>query len=382
MSKISTLLFVFFVFFNLSSLASNAQSYVWEKTTGAQPYTGNIRPNGILIMKGPANDVLSEWQELPFQFYYYGKLVTGYFISDNGYITFSPDENRSIAINTELPSANAPKSSIFAYWNDLEFAGGQPAWSNEIRTITIGNAPNRHHVIMWVSPVPKGASPTSNSLSFAIVLSESGDFSIVYIAGRKSTRLNGTIGYQNEDGTKGGMLENSPNFDFPSLGPSPDDDITYSFSYSDFDYDMSVISSNLPKTAKTDSEHIIQIVVKNFGNMEVTSFDLNVRAGAGETITQSVGSISLATNATYEVYFDTPHKFEKPGEFTNFKIWCDNINNRYIDQSHRNDTLNEKVFVNLGKSGKRKVLVEEYTGAWCGWCPDGLLQLKKNRGYL
>lgn len=137
MSKISTLLFVFFVFFNLSSLASNAQSYVWEKTTGAQPYTGNIRPNGILIMKGPANDVLSEWQELPFQFYYYGKLVTGYFISDNGYITFSPDENRSIAINTELPSANAPKSSIFAYWNDLEFAGGQPAWSNEIRTITI-----------------------------------------------------------------------------------------------------------------------------------------------------------------------------------------------------------------------------------------------------
>jgi len=377
MNKISTTFFVFFVIFNLSSLNGKAQAYVWEKTTGAQPYTGNIRPNGVLIMKGPADSVMSEWQEIPFEFYFYGKLVTGYYVSDNGYITFSADEKESMTKNTELPSVNAPKNAIFAYWNDLELAGGQPAWSNEIRTITIGDAPSRHHVIMWVSPVPRGGSPSNSSLSFAIVLSEGGDFSIVYIAGRKPFRLYGTIGYQNEDGTRGGMLEDSPNFDFPSLTAAADDDITYSFEFSDFDYDMTVTSSNLPKTAKNDSEHIIQVIVKNLGNQTINSFDLNLKAESGAVITQSVGSVSLRTNEMHEITMESAFKFENPGEFTNFKIWCDNINNQYIDQSHRNDTLREKVFVNLGKSGKRKVMVEEYTGAWCGWCPDGLLQLKK-----
>ena len=373
---------VFFFFVTLLTLCSlnikevYSQTYTWEKIQGTQPYTSNIRPDGKLIMKGPSNDILSDWQELPFTFEYFGKEVSGYYASDNGYLTFDKDAQTSAYQNTALPSENAPFQSIFAYWTDLEFAEGQPNWSNEIRTITLGTAPNRFHTVMWVSACQKGYSPSISSLSFAIVLFEQGGFDIIYVAGRKSTAARGTIGFQNDDQTKGMMLENSPSYDFPILSAAANDDISYRFSYSNYSNDLSVISSNLSKTAVANTSNELKVEIRNLGLNQVTSFLLNYQINQ-EKKSYLVDNIQLKSNEAIEITHNIPFNLEDAGEFYSFKIWCDDINGSEIDNNHKNDTLYHKIFANLGVSGNKKVLVEQFTGAWCGWCPDGSVEMKK-----
>lgn len=225
-------LFFILSFFILVYLRTFSQTdYQAEKYVGPQDYTSNMRPNGKLILKGPVNDTLSEWQNIPFDFYFYGQKVNGYFISDDGYITFSNNAKHIEYNNTSIPSSSEPNNAIYGYWEKLKLENVMTMWSNEIRSITLGQPPERFHVIMWISSVPEAENYSSAGLSFAIVLMEKNSvINIVYIAGRKNTRLNGIIGIENEDGSKGLMLENSPNYDFPYLTSIAADDITYTFS--------------------------------------------------------------------------------------------------------------------------------------------------------
>lgn len=225
------ILFTLFVFIFFSFYLSAQSEYKSEKYVGPQDYTSNIRPNGKLILKGPANDTLTEWQSIPFDFFFYGKKVDGYFISDDGYITFSKDAKKITYKNQPIPSVEEPNNAIYAYWEKLKLENVMTMWSNEIRSITLGEPPERFHVIMWITVIPESESFSTASLSLAVALMEkNSDINIVYVAGRKISQLNGIIGIENEDGSIGLMLENSPNFDFPSLTAANSDDITYTIS--------------------------------------------------------------------------------------------------------------------------------------------------------
>jgi len=58
---------------------------------------------------------------------------------------------------------------------------------------------------------------------------------------------------------------------------------------------------------------------------------------------------------------------------TLYKIWPSTINGQ-ADQVNTNDTINGGITITSSVADK-KVLVEQFTGAWCGWCPDGYSQL-------
>jgi hypothetical protein len=53
------------------------------------------------------------------------------------------------------------------------------------------------------------------------------------------------------------------------------------------------------------------------------------------------------------------------------------VNGGTADERPDNDALSMNVFIILGVSSEKHVLVEEFTGAWCGWCPDGGLQMEE-----
>lgn len=91
----------------------------------------------------------------------------GYFVSDNGYITFDPAAKASVARNTGLPDASAPAKSIFAFW-------------------------------------------------------------ITFASGRKGVPLKATIGAVAADG-KTAILAEGPNFDYPAVGYGGADDLNYKF---------------------------------------------------------------------------------------------------------------------------------------------------------
>lgn len=233
------------IMFSIPLFVFTQTEYKSEKYVGPQAYTANMRPNGKLVLKGPASDTLTDWQNIPFDFYFYGKKIDGYFISDDGYITFSKDKRHIPYNNKSLPNSEKPNNAIYGYWENLKLENVMTMWSNEIRTITLGEPPERFHVIMWISAVPNAETFSTAALSFAIVLMEkNNEINIVYVAGRKNNRLKGIIGIENEDGSKALMLENSPDFDFPSLTAIAGDDITYTISENTLTNEYNVTTNN------------------------------------------------------------------------------------------------------------------------------------------
>ncbi len=63
-----------------------------------------------------------------------------------------------------------------------------------------------------------------------------------------------------------------------------------------------------------------------------------------------------------------------PSENYELKTWVSNVNGQ-IDDMNCNDTLTEYITGFNNTSANKKVLLEEWTGTWCGYCYDGILVL-------
>jgi hypothetical protein len=207
--------------------AGAAPGYEVAKSTGDHDFMFTFRQTAQLVHGAPKNDVLSAWQKLPFPWTLFGQDVTGYYVSDNGYITFDQAATKSVAANTTLPHASAPKLSIFAFWTDLHLEDHGP-WAGQVYAATTGAAPNRAHVIYWLSAMPPGADFSATAFSFAIALYENGSFEMIFTAGRKGTAVKATIGATGVDAQTAVMAE-GPAFDYPPVGFGGDDDLSYRF---------------------------------------------------------------------------------------------------------------------------------------------------------
>jgi len=338
-------------------------------TIGASPYT-NIRPDALLALDHPADDTLTSWQDLPFEWSFYGTQVTGYRASDNGYITFDASQSISNPFNTGLPSTYAPRNAIFAFWDSLKLAEGASMWSNEIRTKTFGVAPNRVHVVMWVSVTPTYL-PAAGSLSFAVALHEGGDFEIVQIAGRPGGRTTGTIGVQGDDSVTGMMLPGSPSLTYPPLTASGDDDIVYHFTWASERRNAAMLTLDIPSSVKVGSSFRPSGRIVNAGADTVTSLVVYCQVGTGPTWSKTLGPLELAGNDNLAWTLDDTWIATLPGDVTTVTAWVDLDG----DQKRIDDTLRARTLTILGRTAERRPLIEEFTGAWCGWCPDGALQM-------
>ena len=372
-------IFPLLTFFSLHSLVSFSQTYTYTTSTESNPYIFDFRNGATLVYAAPKDDELSSWQSLPFARNFYGKNVTGYYISDNGYITFDTTESASNPNHEALPSPMKPNNAIYAFWEDFHLESGNSVWSNEVRTVTKGTAPNRAHVIMWISVVPKGVRwSSSNTVSFAIVLYEGGDFDVIIIAGRHQNPLAGTIGCENAEGSFATMVNDTTEVDFPVVTADPNDDVNYKFRYSSNAIDLGVIENDLPKMLRVRESVQLKSLVKNFGIDTIRSFGLHYQVGSSPTQSQVVSGITLTSNQSLPVAHVNSWTPDTAGIFYPVKIWIDNVNGfSNADTVSSNDTLRSVVFTHLDVSAKKRVLVEEFTGAWCGWCPDGAVVMNE-----
>ena len=208
--------------------AAPPPAYTVTKWTGDHAFLFDFRGAATAVMVPPANDVLSERQKLPFAWKFFGQPVDGYFVSDNGYITFDPAAKASVARNTGLPDASSPANSIFAFWNDFRMEAGHGQWVGHVYTATLGTAPNRVHVIYWMGPIAAPDNFATSSYNFLLTLYENGEFETTFASGRKGTPLKATIGAVAADG-KTAILAEGPNFDYPAVGYGGADDLNYKF---------------------------------------------------------------------------------------------------------------------------------------------------------
>ena len=138
-------------------------------------------------------------------------------------------------------------------------------------------------------------------------------------------------------------------------------------------YDASTIINNTYKYSTVGISNIISATFKNNGFKPITSLQINYKVGSNPTISESQTlSSPLSYLDSKQVNFSVPYITSTPA-YNSLKIWVTLING-FADQQNSNDTISGSLIISSSLPPK-KVLVESFTGSWCGWCPDGQLKL-------
>lgn len=138
-------------------------------------------------------------------------------------------------------------------------------------------------------------------------------------------------------------------------------------------HDAGAISQNVYKYSAINSPNVITATFKNNGYTPISNLTINYQMGNGVSASE-IKIISPALNylESKELTFSTSYASSVP-VYNSIKIWSSNINGQN-DQIASNDTVYGNITVSASSPDK-KVLVEQFTGAWCGWCPDGYTNL-------
>ncbi len=146
------------------------------------------------------NDIAGEMIDIGFEFPFYDTSYTQCFINPNGWVGFENDDNNWD--NISIPSAQAPKSAIFGFWDDLnpinDFCN---SCSGEVYYHS-----NQERMVVWFDNVSHWPTYFDNSTyNFQIVMYKNGQIKFNYnlMNGNYSSA---TIGIQNSSGSSGLMM--------------------------------------------------------------------------------------------------------------------------------------------------------------------------------
>ncbi len=114
--------------------------------------------------------------------------------------------------------------------------------------------------------------------------------------------------------------------------------------------------------------------IRNLGFNTVTSFKLNYSVNGGATVSSTIQGVSITPLSYY--HYEFPNAFSPSAVGgQHVKMWTSDINGSNPDSDLSDDSLDRFIQVISSIVTKRPVF-EEFTGAWCGFCPDGYLKLK------
>lgn len=139
-------------------------------------------------------------------------------------------------------------------------------------------------------------------------------------------------------------------------------------------YDVAAISQNVYKYSSINSNNSMTATFKNNGYMPINTLTINYMMENGATVSETkILSPALNYLESRSISFTQPYSSATPLH-SSFKIWPELINGQ-ADQVRSNDTITGGITI-ASTVPPRKVLLEQFTGAWCGWCPDGYTTLK------
>jgi outer membrane protein Omp28/type IX secretion system substrate protein len=340
--------------------------------------TGNLT-GYTEIMPSTATPTWTTAQTIPFSFAYNGIAVTQYYASNTGVVTFFPAPGTPPpAQNTALPSVDIPNMSVMVW--GLEINGSNDA----IVSKTFGTAPNRQHWIIWASASQVGLGSGSQWAYWGIVLEETTN--TIHIVDMRNYSQSGgnvklTAGMQ-IDAVTAISVPGSPKLGANNTatggnGSDASDNSYYSFMYGtqpNYDLELSaIIIGNNDGTAQLNANNDIKGTVINRGVKTITSFDVSYTIDGANKHAHTFSGVSIAPNTTYDFTHGNPWKpTTGGGTVKEVKVWTSKLNAN-PDDNPANDTMSNHCFLNMGISGTKNVLLEEFTTVPCGFCPDGAL---------
>lgn len=139
-------------------------------------------------------------------------------------------------------------------------------------------------------------------------------------------------------------------------------------------FDVALDNLNVPNAVLVNNTVQIKGDVVNKGMITLNSFDLHYRIDGGQINTQNVTGLTVQSNGTYAFTHNVNWTPTIAGSYA-LEVWA-NHPNGMVDANGTNDTLMKNVGA-FDTIIEKKVLVEEATGAWCGYCPDGAVVLQQ-----
>ena len=359
-----------------TSLFVAAQSYYYIYDQGITSDYNPFGSQGTAILTHPFDDGFSPIQTLPFAWAFYGSTVTQYKVSDNGYLTFDLGAVSSIGTNTTIPTIAEPNHAIYALWDQLELSNNPSFVTNSVRTYMKGSAPNRVHVIQW-HVTPKGQLGNSAYLYFAVRIYEQGDFDVMFQQRGPGATVSATVGCEDATGTDATMLAGSPNFTYTGGQYIEENIPVYRFYFgTQPDHDVVLQQLYLQDIAHTNASYDIKGRITNQGVQTVTSLTVEYQVAGGPIQAGVINGLNVAPNQSSDFTHPIPWTPTNPNSFQDVVVRVVEVNGS-PDAHPQNNELMKSVWVNLGVSGTKNVLIEEFSTAPCGWCPDGNWMLEQ-----
>lgn len=134
-----------------------------------------------------------------------------------------------------------------------------------------------------------------------------------------------------------------------------------------FNVDAALSNVSLPYYGVMNSDYNLKATIKNNGVNPISSVSINWNDGTTNhiaTIPVSNLTIGNETTITHTIPVNYATLTEK-----NITVTLDQVNS-VADATPADNTKTTK-FKTVSQNSPKKVLIEEGTGTWCGWCPRG-----------
>jgi hypothetical protein len=133
--------------------------------------------------------------------------------------------------------------------------------------------------------------------------------------------------------------------------------------------DAGLASVDVPAYVEAGDQFDLKGVVSNEGSTPINSFDVSYTVDGGEAQLFSISGLNIVLGNQYNFTHDTPITIQDIGPHT-IVTTISNVNGGE-DLDPANNTL-EKMISAVSFVPTKKVMAEEATGTWCGWCVRGI----------
>ncbi|MBO6516540.1 MAG: T9SS type A sorting domain-containing protein [Bacteroidia bacterium] len=373
MKKITLLAFALFM-----SVCGYSQYYQLDWDLGQNP--GNINmdaefpvggglPGGwTTVLTGPS----TSWSgdiNLPFTFNFNGTDYTTCKVA-GGMVSFGTVGSYPGVTPAALPSSSIPDNTI-AIWG-LEIGTG-----DFLITKTFGSSPNRQ---FWVQMNTAKNATVQNGWAYWSIVLEEGTNNIYIVdqrnqcvtaQGQQCTgRTTVSAGIQIDENTAISIPGSPALLGRATNDATSADNVYYAF-YPGVQATEDIMMNStdmVPDYELSKGAINIKGDLRNVGSRALTSFDLHYVVNGGDTVTENVTGVNIASGAYHDFTHATPFIPTVSGPYS-IDIWTSNPNgmedgNKENDEVSIDIRVHDKVYV-------RKPLYEVFTSSTCGPCTPG-----------
>lgn len=127
-----------------------------------------------------------------------------------------------------------------------------------------------------------------------------------------------------------------------------------------------IVSEDMPLMSTNGSAQVKGHLTAK--NKAIKKFTVHYQAESGDTDTKVYDNLDIQPGETFHFTFDKAMTLGNAGEFQTFQIWAE------VDGEQNAGVTDSIARVNF--IPRRKVVLEEGTGTWCGYCPMGILAIE------